>query len=309
MATQLQQAAAVLDYLRSPYFRPSFSSIAAILDNNLKFYRYILPKIDPSAQKEPSDAMVSGTLLDRHLFEYERALHRDLPRYKPFVGYSGGLNTKEGKAAYAVACADAQALSADMEAAGLEPPLVVKNDLINKIEMQTELLQYATPAVLGGLSLYDLLVTHSTHVQLDLSIQFPENTCFWESPINCARGRIDCYGYNSQTKRYYLADLKKMPDVASDVIGRTVRDRKLSVQLAMYGLGLRQLGFEVQDYYIIAVSDDGESNLYAFSPSEIAAAEKEAAYGIALLDELIKNGEPKTLLESFCEKRNCAVYR
>lgn len=305
----LADAAAALEYIRRPQFAPSFSSLSALLPCNLGLYKYICNKIakEKGQDEQPTDAMVMGSCVDRYIFEYLFPMqHNKELRFLPYVSidFDGSLATKEGKAAKEKALHVLARKTDEAKDLGLTAPYLLKPAQIADIEQQVELLQYQYPPHLQA-SLYDLLINYATDVQKQISIPLPL-TFYGNCPK--AKGVIDAYGYNPETGRYYLLDLKRMPEVTTKRLYNTINDRNLAMQIALYKKGLENLGKRVDDCYILALDGVGNSNIYKFSPIELSNAWRNIDKTVRRLDELIENGTPADMLKSFCEPHNCAIY-
>jgi hypothetical protein len=305
----IDEAKAALQYIRSRKFVPSFSSLSALLPCNLSLKKYITNKLEKekSGIDNPTDAMILGSCLDRYIFEFLHPLHHDKESFAlPYVSmqYSGNLTTKEGRAAKQKALERLAVETENLKALGFASPFLLKDEQINALLTHIALLEFQYPPNLG-VSLYELLVTYATEVQKQISIPLPAT---YHGNCQKAKGVIDAYGYNPITGRYYLLDLKRMPAVSTDKLFRTIKDRKLAMQIALYKKGLESIGMQVDDCYILALDGKGNSNIYQFTPIELSNAWRDIVATANRLDELIENGEPEDMLKSFCETYNCAIH-
>lgn len=289
----------VWDYINSGEFIPSYSSLNQLWDSNLHFTRYLIEKLTEERKQTP--AMKFGFAVDNALTNYYfNGINKKVPLpelKEPYLVFYGEKRSNEQKAAYA---------ELEKRAKELDIPVVA--------ESQKEAIEDAINGLMNikmedprALNPYQIMIKFAHDTQVKLMLKVPvEYNFFGNAPY--IRGVADVYGKNINTGRFYVADLKKVPDASAYDVLRTIRSRRFAMQLAIYGEALRQQGIDVREYYNVVYDEQGHVNIFSFAESDIHKGLKYAYEGCRKLDALINRGDKEDLLYSYTRFDNCALY-
>ena len=300
---------AIWDYIsrkkpdaKNMYFAPSYSSIVEIMQSPLHFARYIDKKL--FGEREQTDAMRFGAAVDNSITRYYfLGLKKKIPEAQltaPYLVFYGDKRSNEQKQKYAELQKKATELDvpilSETQAAKAQEAIAT----LLKVEMEDD--RALKPA--------QILVKYAIDTQVSLELKVPNRYNF-DGNVPIIRGIADVYGRNPNTAKYYVADLKKVPDANPYAVRSTVRSRKFAIQLAIYAEALYQQGKvpkPITEFYNVVYDDEGNVNIFSFDPEDIKKALQYAYKACRKIDELIEIGDPKRLLFSYTTYSNCALY-
>lgn len=284
------------------YFAPSYSSIVEMMETPLHFARYIDKKL--FGEREETDPMRFGAAVDNSITRYHfLGLKKKIPEAQltaPYLVFQGDKRSNEQKLKYA---------QLQIKAAELDVPILSESQAAKAEEAITTLLNVKMEDD-RALSPAQILVRCAIDTQVALELKVPNKFNF-EGHVPIIRGIADVFGRNPNTTKYYVADLKKVPNANPYAVRSTVRSRKFAIQLAIYAEALYQQGkvpIPITEFYNVVYDDEGNVNIFAFDPNDIKKALQDAYKACRKIDEIIESGDPKQLLRSYTNFNNCALY-
>lgn len=284
------------------YFAPSYSSLVEIMETPLHFIRYIDKKL--FGEREETDAMRFGAAVDNSITHYYfLGLKKKIPKSQltqPYLVFQGDKRSNEQKQKYA---------ELQIKAAKLGIPVLSETQAAKAEEAISALLNIKMEDD-RALSPAQILVRCAIDTQIYLQLNVPNQFNF-NGNVPIIRGIADAFGRNPNTAKYYVADLKKVPNANSYAVRATVRSRKFSIQLAIYAEALYQQGKvpkPITEFYNVVYDEEGNVNVFAFDPNDIKKALNLTYKACKKIDEFIEEGDPEKLLLSYTTFSNCALY-
>lgn len=286
-------------------YQPSYSSLSKLLRTNRDFLDYIIERyIKPTP---PTDAMQIGTAVDLEITRrwYQNHKLQIAMELIPasYLVWEEERRTNEQKAKYSQLCEEAKQLGI---------PVLTGNQKI-KVENIVAALLGTKNEDKRVLNPYEMLIGCARGAQVEILLETPSVPTFGIVPnfngnVPKIKGIADVWGRNPNNGRYYLADLKKVPNASPRNFVNAIRERQYVMQLAIYREAMRQQGTPIEDCYIVGFDENAHVNMFKFEEDDLQRGLQYAYMGCQLLDDIIDEGKPSVLLRSFTETRNSALY-
>ena len=273
----------VWEYINAPNFALSFSSMCALLDSNLDFYKYLRRYFyDESDLVEmegeyDTDAILIGRAIDEYCFS----------RCHPLAESDWGFYIEEQKVKLNTVAGKNIRKESELYAQGKE---ILRQEHWQKVQIMYDSIKYHFAA-------NNLIFDAATKVQGKIQ--------FNDLGVN-VRGIFDVCGNSELLDEYgneignYVCDLKKMPNCDDRYLQFEVFKRRLHLQAYLYKTGIENNEWHsINACFLVIVEPSGHCNVKRFTGKQLLQGKELYQQAIDTFLELRLKNKPELLIKSY----------